>query len=59
MVSVGFLNVRFVRANVSGAEPSFSCQPVDNRENIRYTRQYAKKDGFIIGGNDKWLSNGM
>lgn len=55
MVSVRFLNVRFVRANVSGAEPSFSCQPVDNRDNIRYTRQYAIKDGFIIGGNDKWL----
>ncbi len=59
MVSVGFLNVRFVRANVSGAEPAFSCQPVDNRENIQYTRQYAIKYGFIIGGNDKWLSNGM
>ena len=59
MVSVSFLNVRFVRANVSGAEPSFSCQLVDNRENIQYTRQYAIKDGFIIGGNDKWLSNGM
>ena len=59
MVSMVFLDVRFVRANVSGAESSFSCQPVDNRENIRYTRQYAIKDGFIIGGNDKWLSNGM
>lgn len=59
MVSERFWDVRFVRANVSDAEPSFSCQPVDNRENIQYTRQYAIKDGFIIGGNDKWLSNGM